>query len=157
MNEPDFGTAKAAKRGRNPRWPYVPVIDYGPQTGVHATRTEQIKGRAYDNRADAVACAQRVINARAALHETKLATPRLRALREQHGFPRELVGAQVTTRQGPRIFGTVVEPSAIERTEGTAALNVDIYGIRECVLVAWTHGGRRWHRPEELRLVKEGE
>jgi hypothetical protein len=41
---PNFGEATAVKRGRNPRWPFVPVIR-------HATgRTEQVRGFAYETR-----------------------------------------------------------------------------------------------------------
>ncbi len=83
--------ASAAKRGRNPKFPWVPIIDYGLQTtGVHRTRTEQLRAKAFANRADAVAYAQRTLDARAEDLRRKLADPRYRALREQHGLPREL-------------------------------------------------------------------
>lgn len=86
----DLGKASAAKRGRNPRWPYVPIIDYGPQEfGVHAVHTQQIKGKAFATRDEAVAYAQRVIDHQRALLAKHLALPGYRALREQHGLPRE--------------------------------------------------------------------
>lgn len=86
-----FGKPSAAKRGRNPRWPYVPIIDFGEQpTGIHRTRTEQIRGRAFAEREEAVAYAGRVIAARKADMERKLAEPRYRAMREQFGLPRDI-------------------------------------------------------------------
>jgi hypothetical protein len=78
--------ASAAKRGRNPAFPYVPVIDYGEQKiGVHRTRTEQIRARAFATREEAVAYAERVIAAREQELTRKLADPRHRALRQQYG------------------------------------------------------------------------
>lgn len=79
----DHGKPTAVKRGRNPRWPYVPVIDHG-------THTEQIVKRAFATRDEAIACAARVIEGRAADLARKLADPRYRALREQYGLPREI-------------------------------------------------------------------
>lgn len=89
-----FGRASAAKRGRNPKFPWVPVIDYGKQkTSIHATRTSQIRGRAYRTREEAVDCAQTAINNATAHLRSKFLDPRYRALREQYGLPRELVEA----------------------------------------------------------------
>jgi hypothetical protein len=83
--------ASAAKRGRNPKFPYVPIIDYGPQAqGVHRTRTEQIKNRAFETREEAVGYAERFLLHRAELLAAKLADPRHRALRKAHGLPEEI-------------------------------------------------------------------
>ena len=85
-----FGVASAAKRGRNPKFPYVPVIDHGWQDrGVHRTRTEQILGKAFETRDQAVDYAARVIIGRREELRTRLAKPNLRALRESYGLPRE--------------------------------------------------------------------
>lgn len=82
----NFGRASAAKRGRNSALPYVPIIDFGEQKiGVHRTHTEQIKGKAFASRDDAVSYAQRAIDARRALFCARLSDPRERALRAQWG------------------------------------------------------------------------
>ncbi|MPZ58418.1 MAG: hypothetical protein GEU91_18385 [Rhizobiales bacterium] len=87
-----FGRASAAKRGRNPNWPWVPIIDYGKQkVSVHATRTAQIRNRAYRTREEACACARQCIDEATAHLRSHLLDPRYRALREQYGLPRELV------------------------------------------------------------------
>lgn len=85
----DFGTPTARKAGRNPRFPYVPVIAYVDSTG--APRTKQLLARAFTSRDEAVACAATHIDrARAAL-AADLADPRKRALRQHHGLPRDLI------------------------------------------------------------------
>lgn len=87
----DFGKASAAKRGRNPKWPYVPIIDYGKQAvGSHCTRTEQIRGKAFATRDEAVAYAQKHIDRARTLLAENLGERRSRALREHYGLPREL-------------------------------------------------------------------
>lgn len=92
----NFGRPTAAKRGRNPRYPWVPIIDYGAQdTGVDCTRTYQVPARAFATRDEAVAYAERYVDANRARLEHDLRHPRMRALREQHGLPRELP-AEVT-------------------------------------------------------------
>ena len=80
----DFGAASARKRGRSPRLPYVPVIDHGDRTH------NPVRGRAYATREEAVAAAQRQIDAQREDLAAKLVDPRYRALREHHGLPREL-------------------------------------------------------------------
>lgn len=84
-----FGRAYAARRGRRTEWPWVPVIDFGA-TGpgsVPRTRTEQIRGRAFATRYEAVEYAARTIEARRDDLRSKLLDPRHRALREYHGLP----------------------------------------------------------------------
>lgn len=150
MSAAGFGTAKAAKRGRDPRWPFVPIIDYG-------SHTKQIRGRAYAVEADAVACAQRVIDRAVALHEARLFLPGARRLRESCGLPREVRGARVVLRDaedGP--VGVVVAATADERAEGAAFLGITAHDVIDagCPLVEWPDG-RCWHRPEELRFVAQ--
>lgn len=82
----DLGTAGAVKRGRDPRWPYVPIIAHA---GPPAT-TSQIKGLAYTTRGEATTAAQGHLDALRADLAAKLAEPRMRALREHHGLPREI-------------------------------------------------------------------
>ena len=79
----DFGQPSALKRGRNPKWPYVPVI-------LHGSRQEQVRALAFVSRDEAVAAATTTIEARRQDLRQKLADPRYRALRQQHGLPREL-------------------------------------------------------------------
>lgn len=61
--EADFGTAGAVKRGRNPQFPYVPIIKWDLNG---APRTTQLKGLAYEDRQKAVDRAQRQIDAKRA-------------------------------------------------------------------------------------------
>ena len=87
----EFGRATAAKRGRNPKWAWVPIIDHGAQAvGINCTKTVQIKGRAFATRAEAVDCAQRQIDRARESLRADLAKRNMRALREHHGLPREL-------------------------------------------------------------------
>lgn len=79
----DFGVPSAAKRGRNPRWPFVPVVKF------ESGRTQQLRGLAYSTREDAVARAERQIDARRQQLARDLCRPNMRALREQHGLPRD--------------------------------------------------------------------
>ncbi|WP_084398319.1 hypothetical protein [Henriciella aquimarina] len=89
--EQRFGewTAEARKAGRRPEWPYVPIIRMrkcnccGPQT-------QQVQGRAYETREEALACAERVIERMKADFIAKLLNPRYRALRESVGMPSEI-------------------------------------------------------------------
>jgi len=84
-----FGEATARKGGRNPRWPYVPVVAYtNPETGLRTTK--QIKGLAYATRAEAVDSAARTIAAEQARVTAQLGQRAYRALRESYGLPREL-------------------------------------------------------------------
>lgn len=79
----DLGRPSARKAGRHPRWPYVPVIIVN--NGVRDT-DNQVMGRAFATRAEAVACAERVIAQRRAVLAEKLAMPNMRALRRQYGL-----------------------------------------------------------------------
>jgi hypothetical protein len=92
----DFGQATANRRGRNPKWPYCPVIDHG--AGRHGvTGKEQLLGRAFATRDEAIADAQATIDARRARLARDLADPRYRAVRQQHGFPSELTVTATAT------------------------------------------------------------
>ena len=84
----DFGTPSARKTGRNPKYPYVPVIT---DLGHHSDGSgqQQIKGLAYATREEAVEAATRHIARERQTLAERLAEPRHRALREQHGLPRE--------------------------------------------------------------------
>lgn len=86
-----FGEPTARKTGRNPKWPYVPVIAYNVVPGGPLVpRTHVLVKRAFATRAEAVDYAAAVIARMRASHVAQLAEPRHRALREQYGFPREL-------------------------------------------------------------------
>lgn len=93
-----FGIASAVKRGRNPEFPYVPVVkatdeNGQPATGLHQT-SNPCRGLAYASRDEAVARAQRSLDAQYADVAMKLAKPNYRALREWYGLPRELADVQ---------------------------------------------------------------
>lgn len=78
--------AEAAKRGRNPAWPYVPVIRWS-DSGYG--QTQQIQGKAFATRDEAVAYAGRYIDALKSKMAANLAEPRCRALRRQWGVDEE--------------------------------------------------------------------
>jgi len=85
-------SAHAAKRGRRKEWPYVPIVRHRQDTGLQLKgyREEQIRGRAYATREEAIAYAERVILARKNSFRTKLYLPNHRALRQQWGLPETL-------------------------------------------------------------------
>lgn len=88
----EFGKPSAQKRGRNPRFPYVPVILHDATVGSHRTevRQEQILAKAFVTRDEAVAHAADVIEQRRRSLIERLGEQRMRALREDHGLEREL-------------------------------------------------------------------
>lgn len=79
---------EALKRGRNPTFPYVPIYRFGEDAGK--AQTTQIRGYAFATREEAVAYAQRMIDAFGNKMRADLRNPKCRALREQHGLPREI-------------------------------------------------------------------
>lgn len=83
-----FGTPSAVKRARSAEWPYVAIIaDHMGRPGV----THNPMGRrAYATREEATAAAGRYINVLRESLRATLADPRMRALREQHGLPRNI-------------------------------------------------------------------
>jgi hypothetical protein len=83
-----FGTASAAKRGRNSEFPYVPVIKEYLGRGTH----NPTRRRAYATREEAVAVAQAHIDAWRDDTRKKLADPCWRAFRKQWGLPEEILG-----------------------------------------------------------------
>lgn len=83
-----FGRPSAVKRGRNPQWPYVPVIlDY---LGHPGATHNPMRRRAYASRAEATEAAGQYIAAFRAKLRADLADPRMRALRQQYGLPRDI-------------------------------------------------------------------
>jgi hypothetical protein len=94
----DLGAASAAKRGRHPKFPYVPVVvtmthpnDDLPDMVFRRT-WNPIKGVAFATRDEAVAKAQNWIDGFRVSIARELAEPRMRANRIHHGFPMELDG-----------------------------------------------------------------
>lgn len=111
----DLGKASARKGGRNPRWPYVPII-------VHPDRplspTSQIKGLAFATRGEAVDAAQAHLDRLRAKTAEDLLKPNMRALREHHGLPRDLQVAEDLARV------EAAEAAVIEATDrGLAAFS----------------------------------
>lgn len=82
----------ARKTGRNPRWPYVPVVIGPPGSGPgdNDRHHRQVLGKAFATRAEAVAYAARVIAHHADSMRRRLADPRHRAERRQYGLPEEV-------------------------------------------------------------------
>lgn len=75
----DFGTPASAKRGRNPRFPFVPIIRYADRGPV---KTRQVTGKAFATEGEAVAHAEKSIAAMKRRYAQRLSDPRQRALRE---------------------------------------------------------------------------
>lgn len=85
----ELGHPTALKRGRDPRWPYVPaIVTAEPDTGREHTR--QLLRLAFATRAEALEAAEAHIAAERANLARRLAEPRNRALRRSHGLPAEL-------------------------------------------------------------------
>lgn len=78
-----IGEATAVKRGRDPRWPYVPVIRY-------PTHTMQLRNRAFATASEAKDCAATALENLRDLRRQQLLMPGQRALRESVGLPREV-------------------------------------------------------------------
>ena len=82
----EWGKPGAVKRGRNPAFPYVPVV-------IYPTRTANLtQGKAYGTRDEAIAFCQKYIEHCKRVTILQLAEPRNRALRSQYGLPREIQG-----------------------------------------------------------------
>lgn len=80
--------AEAVKRGRNPAFPYVPVYRFADRG---FGQTTQIRGRAYETREQAIRMAERQIERfKQHARDTLRHPSQGRALRQQHGLPREL-------------------------------------------------------------------
>lgn len=92
-----WGSPSAAKRGRNPQWPYVPVIAFEERRyrdGFERARTEQIRGLAFATRAEAVERAAQHIEFRKATFREQFSKPNYRAHRSYWGMPCDLAEAQ---------------------------------------------------------------
>lgn len=114
----DLGTASARKTGRDPRWPYVPVVAH---TDSPRGYVKQVMGLAYATRPEAIARAQAHIDALRRRLAGDLATPRMRALREQHGLPREIAGE--AQEQSERLWA--MSPTALAWHLRTELLDVE--------------------------------
>jgi hypothetical protein len=79
-----------AKRGRNPKFPYVPVINYIVRATGDKRTQNPAKGLAFATREEAVAKAQSYIIGTREQTAFKMTLHRYRALREQYGFASEL-------------------------------------------------------------------
>lgn len=85
--------AHALKRGRNHRWPYVPVVvsDRRDIRRTDLTTQSQIRGKAFETREQALAYAQRVIDFRRDRFRDQLLDPAMRLIRDQWGVPHAVV------------------------------------------------------------------
>jgi hypothetical protein len=79
----------AAKRGRNPEYPYVPLIRWTDETGTKRTRNA-VPGTAFTTREEALDFAARELAKRLLGRAVSLAIPTERAYREHFGLPRDL-------------------------------------------------------------------
>lgn len=85
----DTRRASAVKRGRNPRFPYVPIWTYTDATGGRRTENPMTR-RAFATREEAVTYAERLLDREYEVLARHLADPGYRSLREHYGLPREL-------------------------------------------------------------------
>lgn len=85
-------TVVARKRGRDSRFPYVPVLRYPAPAGGGKGYEKQIRARAFVTADAAVAHGERVVRRQREVMVRDLLDPAKRALREHHGLPRELDG-----------------------------------------------------------------
>lgn len=90
MDNMNLGTASAAKRGRNPTYPYVPVIKRTSDDGIRDTTQNPTRRVAYATREEAVAEAQRHIDAVRESMRIKLKQPGTRAWRKSFGLPENI-------------------------------------------------------------------
>ena len=83
--------ATAVKRGKNPRWPYVPVVKNTDITVWRGQTHNPAKGEAFATREEAIARAQAILEARRAADRALFLEPlRGRAMRRYHGLPMEI-------------------------------------------------------------------
>lgn len=88
MNKMDLGAASAAKRGRNPAFPYVPIIKHSSE--FRDRTTNPTRRAAFATREEAVAVAQRHIDAQREAMRAKLKRPETRAWRKALGLPENI-------------------------------------------------------------------
>lgn len=101
------GTPGAVKRGRDSRWPYVPIVCLPDRPdGAYAAQTSQIRGRAFATRDEAIADAAAYLERGRAAFAADLLEPRHRALREHWGLPRE-----IPSRWDPDTLSHVYDPT----------------------------------------------
>lgn len=81
-------TPTAAKSGKSPRWPYVPVIKLNLAVG--RAKTQQIRGKAFATREAAISYAARHIERLKERYRHDFLAPERRALRLHYGLPAEL-------------------------------------------------------------------
>lgn len=72
----DFGKASARKTGRNPKFPYVPILIVTHPDTNGMTSQQQILRLAFATRAEAVACAEKHIAGAKAHLAKQLGSPR---------------------------------------------------------------------------------
>jgi hypothetical protein len=77
----------ARKTGRNPKWPYVPVIECGVADVTGYRKWRQVMGIACATREEAVARAERRLEAERSGLADRLANPRNRSLRRFYDVP----------------------------------------------------------------------
>jgi hypothetical protein len=95
----DFGRPGYRRRGRNDRYPFVPVVLTDHESGV-GRRQRQPLAKAFATADEALAYADRVIEAERAALTDKLGQPRFRALRAHHGLPYELAELRADVAAG---------------------------------------------------------
>jgi hypothetical protein len=104
--------ATAVKRGRNPKFPYLPLLKIIDRD-TNRTRTENpTRSRAYATRDEAVAVAQRILESYKATRKHQMLKPSYgRAERTYRGLPRDIDAimaevSQLTVPTGTRVAMT---------------------------------------------------
>jgi hypothetical protein len=97
--------ANASKRGRNPRYPYVPIIITDDTRAPGRKHQSQIQAVAYATRDEAVGYAQMTINFWRDRFRKQLIDPRMNAIRRQWGVSNAECSDPDLADRLARIFG----------------------------------------------------
>ena len=93
----------AAKRGRNPRLPYVPLIRWTDETGTRRSVNPE-RGKAFGTREEALDFAAKELEYRRFYIAVSLAMPSQRKFREEFGLPRDLDELMVPVEVAPSAY-----------------------------------------------------
>jgi hypothetical protein len=104
-------TATAAKRGKNPKFPYVPLLKITPKDGSRGRTTNPTQGVAYATREEAIAKAQQCLDSYRYVRAHTMLRPSHRAERDYHGLPRDITdilaaAGKMNGKNGDRVVMT---------------------------------------------------
>jgi hypothetical protein len=127
--------ASAAKRGRNPKFPYVPLLKITDRE-ANRTRTENpTRNRAYATREEAIAVAQRILDSDKAARKHQILKPNYgMPERTYRGLPRDIdaIMAEVGKLTAPEGARVVMIWGKHRGEIGTVTLLMD-HGRSHCI------------------------